>query len=71
MQTLTLKADKSKMKQILELARSLKVDFWFSDETMVSKTELENKIKNYKSDIKAYKNGTLKTSSLGKGWKYL
>lgn len=72
MQTLTIRASKSKIKQILEFAQTLKIDFYLDEnEKSVKLDELNKKIINYKNDIKAYNNGNLKTSPLGKGWKYL
>lgn len=67
MQTLTITANESKIKEVIKFVQSLKIDFKLDD----GKAEFDEKIKNYKSDLDSYKNGTLKTSPLGKGWKYI
>ncbi|MDA3048207.1 MULTISPECIES: hypothetical protein [unclassified Campylobacter] len=68
MQTLTIRASESKMKQIIKLIQSLNIDFKLDN---AEPSEFDEKMQNYKSDLKAYKNGILKTSTLGSGWKYI
>ena len=67
MQTLTITASENKIKEVIKFVQSLKIDFKLDDD----KAEFDEKIKNYKGDLEAYKNGTLATSPLGKGWKYI